>query len=423
MRYSPMPWKETKKMNQKIEFAIKSMKCENFRELCREYGISAKTGYKWQKRFMAHGVEGLEDQSRKPDRHSEQLGDEVVCEIVRLKNAHPHWGPRKIRELYRRKHTSSQLASESSFKRVLEKAGLVKKRKRVRRGSGGRVASGLHAEAPNDVWTVDFKGWWKSPQGLKVEPLTVRDEHSRMILEMRAVKNSRTETIRGHFERLFRLYGLPGAIRSDNGPPFASPNGLLGLSHLSAWWLALGIDLERGRPGCPQDNGGHERMHLDIRDELQAGRIGADQEAFELWREEFNTVRPHESLGMATPAEVYHPSKRKYTGTPDDLDYGAMLSRRVQVTGTIRYQGEFIAISTVLRGWSVGLAPKQEDALLEVWFGNYLIGHIDPETSAFVPPLPPGDQTASGASAGSATLRRPKPRAHALRSCQKLPKV
>jgi len=402
---------------------MKSLECDNFRKLCQEYGISAKTGYKWRKRFMERGAEGMEELSRKPRGHSEQLGDETVCEIVRLKHAHLHWGPRKIRELYRRKHPGRDAPSDSSFKRVLEKAGLVRKRRRVRCRDGGRLASGLRAEAPNDVWTVDFKGWWKDSEGLKVEPLTVRDEHSRMILEMRAVKNSRTETIRECFERLFRLHGLPGAIRSDNGPPFASPHGLLGLSRLSAWWLALGISLERGRPGCPQDNGGHERMHLDIRRELQAGRIGRDQEAFELWREEFNTVRPHEALGMAVPAEIYRPSKRKYAGTPDDLDYGAMLSRRVQVTGALRYQGAFVAISTVLRGWSVGLAPRREENLLEVWFANLLVGHIDPDTSAFRPAAPPGDGPATGASPGSATLRRTKRRARALRTRQTPPKL
>ena len=322
-----MPWKETRKMDQRIEFAMRAINCSNFRDLCREYGISAKTGYKWRERFLEKGMAGMEELSRRPHSHSKELSESVVCDIVGLKWAHPHWGPRKIRELYRRKHPGD-LPSESSFKRVLERAGLTRPRKRRRAREGGRLATGRQAQAPNEVWTVDFKGWWKDREGLRVEPLTVRDEYSRMLLEMRVVANARTETIRACFERLFEKHGLPGAIRSDNGPPFASNNGLLGLSRLSVWWLALGIDLERSRPGCPQDNPAHERMHLDISKELQAGKIGRDQEAFDLWRKEYNTERPHESIAMAFPAEIYQPSPRKFEGTPEELDYGTNVQQK-----------------------------------------------------------------------------------------------
>lgn len=376
-----MPWKETQTMDQRTEFAVKSMKTTNFRELCREYGISAKTGYKWKQRFLERGLGGLQEESRKPHAHPSELAEEVVCEIVRLKTAHPHWGPRKIRDLYERKK-QGDIPSESSFKRILERAGLTEPRKRRSREPSGRLTSGRKAEAPNDVWTVDFKGWWKDHEGLRVEPLTVRDEHSRMLLELRAMESSRTESVKSCFERLFERHGLPGAIRSDNGPPFASSQGLLGLSRLSAWWLALGIGLERSRPGCPQDNGAHERMHLDIRRELQGGRIGRDQAAFDLWRNEYNHERPHEALGMKRPAEVYSNSTRIWSGTPDDIDYGGVAVRRVQKTGTIRYEGEFIAISVALGGWSVGLSPRP-DGLIEVWFAELLVGHLDPKTASF----------------------------------------
>ena len=174
-----------------------------------------------------------------------------MCEIVRLKTAHPHWGPRKIRDLYERKKPG-EVPSESSFKRVLDRAGLTQPRKRRNRETGGRMTSGKKAEAPNEVWTVDFKGWWKDREGLRVEPLTVRDEHSRMLLEMRALESSRTESVRECFERLFERHGLPGAIRSDNGPPFASSQGLLGLSRLSVWWLALGVGLENPITEAPR---------------------------------------------------------------------------------------------------------------------------------------------------------------------------
>ena len=358
------------------------MKTSNFRELCREYGISAKTGYKWKQRFLERGLGGLEEESRRPHGHSSALSEEVACEIVRLKVAHPRWGPRKIRDLYERKN-SGEPPSESSFKRVLERAGLTEPRKRRNREPGGRLASGRKAEAVNEIWTVDFKGWWKDREGLRVEPLTVRDEHSRMLLEMRALESSRTDSVRACFERLFERHGLPGAIRSDNGPPFASSQGLLGLSRLSVWWLALGIGLERSRPGCPQDNGAHERMHLDIRRELQSGRVGRDQAAFDLWRNEYNHERPHEALGMKRPAEIYLNSTRLWSGTPDDIDYGGMAVRKVQKTGTIRYEGEFITLSTALRGWSVGLSPRP-DGLVEVWFAELLVGHLDPTTSSFM---------------------------------------
>jgi putative transposase len=380
-----MPWKETRIMDQRIEFALKALNAGNFRELCREYQISAKTGYKWKERFIAKGLEGIAEESRKPKGHAHELPEAVVCEIVRLKHAHPHWGPRKIEALYKRKHGGDG-PSESSFKRVLERAGLTQRRKIRRAREGGRLAGGLKAERPNEVWTVDFKGWWKDREGLRVEPLTVRDEASRMLLELRWLPDSRTETVRERFERLFERHGLPGAIRSDNGAPFASHQGLLGLTRLSAWWLALGISLERSRPGCPQDNGAHERMHRDVRRELQAGRIGRDQAAFDLWREEYNHKRPHEALGMKTPGEIYQSSPQRYAGTPEDLDYGGMDTRRVhERNGCISHGNERIAISSALGGWSVGLCPCPDQDLQEVWFSRLLVGHLDEKTASFRP--------------------------------------
>jgi transposase InsO family protein len=380
-----MPWKETQKMDQRIEFVMKSLNCQHFGELCREYGISRKTGYKWQQRFLSGGIGGLEELSRKPKGHAEALAEEVICEIVSLKQAHPHWGPVKIRELFRRRHPSDT-PSESSFKRILERAGLTEPRKRRPMRETGRLSSGRKAQAPNEVWTIDFKGWWYGPGMAKVEPLTVRDEFSRMILELRAVESAKTEVVRECFIRLFEAHGLPLAIRSDNGPPFASVHGLMGLTRLSAEWLAMGIDLERGRPGHPQDNGAHERMHLDIRNELESGRMGRDQDAFDQWREEFNTLRPHESLGLRCPAEVYEPSTRLYQGLPDSLDYGSMDTRRVSKKGFICYQREPIYLSESIGGWDVGLAPV-EDSQIEVHFARLLMGHLDPKTSSFRPLL------------------------------------
>jgi putative transposase len=374
-----MPWKKSEPMEQRIEFALKAMQTLNFRALCQEYGISAKTGYKWKERFLREGIKGMAEQSRRPQGHADQLPEEMVCEIVRLKLAHLNWGPRKIRELYRRRH--AEVASESTFKRVLERAGLTQKRRRRRATEAGRVWTGGEGTFPNQMWTVDFKGWWRS-WGKRCEPLTVRDEYSRYVLELRAMEDARTETVRRSFERLFERHGLPRAIRSDNGSPFASMHGLLGLSRLSVWWVALGIDLERGRPGHPQDNGAHERLHLDISRELEA--IGeSDQEALDLWRQSFNYERPHDSLGMKCPAELYRGSERKYEGTPEDLDYPQMCTRRVSACGAIKLDRQSLFLSSALAGWSVGLKPLTADRL-QVWFGRLLLGEIDLATSSFI---------------------------------------
>jgi putative transposase len=374
-----MPWKKTEPMEQRIEFALKALRTLNFRALCQEYGISAKTGYKWKQRFLQEGIEGMAEESRRPRTNPEQLPEEEVCEIVRLKMAHLSWGPRKIRELYLRRH--GEVASESTFKRVLERAGLTQRRRKRRSSEAGRLCSGRRATAANEVWTVDFKGWWRSG-AKRCEPLTVRDEHSRYLLEVRALQDARSETVRRSFEHLFERQGLPGAIRSDNGSPFASALALLGLSRLSAWWVALGIDLERGRPGHPQDNGAHERMHRDISRELEA--LGeSDQETLDLWRQTFNYERPHEALGMRCPGELYAPSHRKYDGTPDDLEYPQMCTRRVCQHGLIKVDGQRLFLSTSLAGWSVGLKPITEN-VMEVWFGRLLVGQIDLSASSFI---------------------------------------
>lgn len=334
-------------MDLRIEFVMKALRTDNFRALCAEYGISAKTGYKWYQRFLREGVAGMAEQSRRPHRHADQLSEGVVCEIIRLKHAHRHWGPKKIRQLYLRAHGTG--ASESSFKRVLERAGLTEPRRRRQRSpQAGRLWSGQRGQAPNEVWTVDFKGWWYDGRGKRCEPLTVRDEYSRYLLELRRMPDARTDTVRACFERLFELHGLPGAIRSDNGSPFAHVQGILGLSRLSAWWVALGIDLERGRPGHPQDNGGHERMHRDIRLELEPGTT--EQAALDLWREEFNTERPHEALGMRCPGEVYACSARKYEGTPEDVEYPGMANRKVSAPGMLGWEGGKYFIGSSLIG-------------------------------------------------------------------------
>ena len=379
-----MPWQNTNPMDQKTEFVLKALSTDNFRRLCRDYGISAKTGYKWKERFMACGLEGLNEQSRRPDLSPAQLGEEQACAIIRLKQRHPHWGPLKLQEVYARSH-SHEPPSLSSFKRVLERAGMVQKR-RTRRAPepGARLHSGRRAQAANEVWSVDFKGWWHDAQGQRCEPLTVRDEHSRYLLECHRVTDARTETVWERFERLFERHGLPQAIRSDNGSPFASSNGVLGLSRLSARWAALGIGLERSRPGCPQDNGGHERMHRDMSAELERQPHGWTQAALDAWREEFNHQRPHQALGMRTPGELYDASPRRYPGLPVALSYDQLChTRQVSHTGKLKWQSDTFFISTALAGWNVGL-KHAEDGLLDVYFANLLLGQLEPATHSFL---------------------------------------
>jgi transposase InsO family protein len=375
-----MPWKEIEPMNQRTEFALRALKTQNFRELCREYGISAKTGYKWRERLLQSGLDGFAELSRRPKNSPGGLDEAVVCEIVRLKGLHRRWGPRKIRNIYQWMHQSAP--SESSFKRVLQRAGLVEPRRLRQRHPAGRLSSGRKASAPNEVWTVDFKGWWNGGDGRRKEPLTVRDEYSRYVLELRLLPDARAQTVRERFEVLFANHGLPQAIRSDNGAPFASCSGVLGLSRLSAWWVVLGIDLERGRPGCPQDNGGHERLHWDIEREVRGQAQLEQQAGLEEWRRIFNEERPHEALGMKRPAEVYKSSERKFEGTPEDLSYRGMETRRVHDQGCITWRSQLVLISRALIGWSVGLEPQPEGKW-NVWFGRLLIGQFEEQTLSF----------------------------------------
>ena len=380
-----MPWKETTMINERTEFALSSLQAGvNFTQLCARYGISRRTGYKWKQRYLADGASAMTDKSRRPTNSPNQLTELEVCRITRLHERHKHWGPKKIHKLYSDRYTP--VPSQSTFKRIFDKCGWVKKRTRRKSSETGRLASGLKAEDCNDVWTVDFKGWWRTGNGQRCEPLTVRDEHSRFLLTVQSMQTTKTEAVREVFERLFKAYGLPKAIRSDNGSPFASSNAVLGLSRLSVWWVALGIDLERGRPGKPQDNGPHERMHLDIRNELECHAqedLKTQQSAFDIWTHTFNQERPHEALGMQCPAQIYKPSIRTYSGTPENIVYPGKIARVVNNRGYISLHGSKIPISTALTGWSVGLLPIDNDTY-DVFFARLRLGYIEKSTAAFI---------------------------------------
>jgi putative transposase len=382
-----MPWKETHVVDTRVEFVMRALREEKgFRELCREYGVSPKTGYKWKRRFLEEGLQGLEDLSRKPLGSPSQIAEDVLCEIIRIKKDHSPWGPLKIREVYARKHRHGELPSLSTFKRVLEKAGLVHKRRPRKQDACGRIENRIVPEGPNELWTTDFKGWWHTHNGERCEPLTVRDEYSRFVLCASALEDAKSLTVRREFERLFETYGLPRAIRSDNGPPFASVHAPLGLSRLSAWWVALGINLDRIAPGRPHQNGAHERMHRDIALELEScpeTDLRGQRAALDTWRQTFNLERPHEALGMRVPGDLYQRSERYFPTQPEDILYPAgFLPRKVSSTGSVAIEGVKVRVSSAIAGWHVGLKPSAPEGYL-VWFGPLCLGALDLRTEAF----------------------------------------
>jgi len=362
-----------------MEFALKALVHPNFRELCREYGISAKTGYKWRERFVQHGLAGLNDLSRRPHGHAAELGEAVVCEMVRLKQAHPHWGPRKIQALYQRKH-GGEVPSESSFKRVLERAGLTEPRRVRRVTETGRLGQGRKAAAPNEVWSVDFKGWWRDREGLRVEPLTVRDLHSRYLLSIRLLLDQSWEPVRRIFLRLFGRYGYPRVIRVDNGGPFGS-TGPAGLSRLSTWWTVLGISVEFIAPGHPEQNGGHEQMHRVMKAETTrppSHNRRAQQRRTDRWVRVYNQVRPHEALGQQVPGSLYRPSLRSYPNYLPHPQYPAHFeTRRAYPNGVISFGSTQWYVSACLADQLVGLEPS-EGGSWRVHFGWVPIGLLDP---------------------------------------------
>jgi transposase InsO family protein len=375
-----MPWKECSVVEERLRFVARLLEGEGMSELCRQFGISRKTGYKIYERYKEHGLEALSDRSRRPVRYANQLPEPIEQQIVRLKQDKPHWGARKIRELLvRRLAGDVRVPAKSTIHAVLHRHGLVKVPGRPRqRALGTPLSAGL---APNDLWCADFKGEFKLGDDRYCYPLTVTDHASRFLLLCEALESVREDLAITAFEQLFRERGLPSAIRSDNGVPFASPNGLYGLSKLSVWWLRLGIEIERIKPGHPQQNGRHERMHLTLKKETTRppGCNSLQQQArFEAFVKEFNTERPHEALAMKTPAEAYSASPRPYQGLPE-ITY-PMHDRDIMVTacGRLCMHRKKINISTALAGQRLGV-KEVDDGIWLVSFMRYDLGYIDLE--------------------------------------------
>ncbi|AGB71220.1 MULTISPECIES: IS481 family transposase [Rhizobium] len=376
-----MPWKETSVMEERLRFVARLLEGEGMSDVCREFGISRKTGYKIFNRYKDDGLEALTDRSRRPVRYANQLPEPVEAMIVSCKKNKPHWGARKIRELLvKRLAGDVRVPAKSTVHAVLDRHGLVAHaRKRQRHRAEGTVLS--QALLPNDLWCADFKGEFKLGNGQYCYPLTVTDQTSRYLLCCEAFESTRERGVFDAFRRLFAERGLPAAIRSDNGLPFASPNGLYNLSKLSVWWLRLGIALERIRPGRPQQNGRHERMHLTLKQEATrpAGRNILQQQArFDAFVSEFNEERPHEALDMKVPADLYTASSRPYQGLPQ-INY-PFHDRKALVTncGRICIYRKKINISTVMAGQKLGI-KEVDDGIWLLSFMHYDLGYIDLE--------------------------------------------
>ena len=384
-----MPWREISVMDQKEEFVLRALAEDMpFTMLCREYGIARRTGYKWKRRFLNEGRSGLIDRSRRPDSSPSALSEETIIRIIRIRSSHPSWGAKKIARIIEGNTQSQDTPSVASVYRILDKANLLKRKRsyKVRELHKENLHNLIEPSKPNDVWTIDYKGWWMSEDIKRCNPLTIRDLKSRYTLAVRLTPKQDTQSVADTLEHVFSEYGLPRVIRSDNGPPFATQNSPLGINRLGAMWMALGIIPDRIAPGRPYQNGSHERMHRDIKEEVQKrnrGDIRYFQDILDEWRYDYNFKRPHEALGMVTPATCYTPSPRKFKGYTEEVYYPLNLERRkVSKNGCIKWDNEIIRISSAFGGYHVGLGYEDEYTL-KVWFSDFLIGKIDLVSSSF----------------------------------------
>ena len=377
-----MSWKETCAMEQRLTFIQAIEKGEEcFAELCRVYGVSRKTGYKWRKRYAAGGLTALAEGSRARHGQAHAVSEEIVQAILRARSDHRRWGPGKVKAWLQRKHPEQHWPAASTIGEILKRAGLTAKR-------GQRLwvaATPGHlrpAGAANAVWCVDFKGYFYCQDGSRCDPLTVTDAYSRYLLRCQAVDGLDEKYARALLEAAFREYGLPNAIRTDNGAPFASV-ALAGLSALSVWWIKLGIWPERIERGKPQQNGRHERMHRTLREatiQPPCPTLRRQQRAFDEFRQEYNHERPHEALEMKTPIDFYQPSVRNYPSRVQAPEYNTgIMVRGVAECGRIRWSGERIFITKTLSHEPIGLEAV-DDGIWKLWFGNYPIGWMNERT-------------------------------------------
>jgi len=372
-------------MDERLRFVARLLEGEKMAALCTEFGISRKTGYKIFERYKDCGVAAFSDRSRRPYRQANRLPPQLEAVIVRLKREYPGWGAPKIREKLRRQSTAPHLPAISTVHAVLDRHGLVKRRRRHR---GGAAPTTLSRPAePNALWCADYKGEFMLGDRRYCYPLTITDFASRYLLTCEALTTTQEQFAFTVFERTFKEFGLPGAIRTDNGVPFASAQALYGLSKLAVWWLRLGIELERIQPGQPQQNGRHERMHLTLKREATkpaSANVLQQQARFDTFVAQYNRDRPHQALNMKVPADVYGRSTRVYRGL-DELTY-PFHDKTFTVTqcGRICFNSRKVNLSHVFAGQNVGVTQVGERVWL-VTFMRYDLGYFDDETCRLEP--------------------------------------
>jgi len=372
-----MPWKECNAMDERLRFVARLLDGEKMAVMCREFGISRKTGYKIFNRYKDFGIRGLEDRARSPYRHPNKTPFQVEKAILRIKREHQSWGAPKIRDKLIKEFPVIKPPAASTIHTILDRHGLVKRRKRRRYKAQGTDLR--HAQVPNGLWCADYKGEFMPGNRKYCYPLTITDYRSRYLFACEGLESVKETGAFGVFERVFKEYGLPAAMRTDNGVPFASPHALFGLSRLSVWWLRLGISIERIKPGHPEQNGRHERMHLTLKKEATkpaSFNFLQQQGRFDEFTEVYNNDRPHQGLGGMYPGEVYTPSARAYFH-PEALEY-PFHDRTIKVTqcGRICMGRRKINLSTVFAGQHVGIR-EEDDSIWLVSFMDYDLGFFD----------------------------------------------
>jgi transposase InsO family protein len=373
-----MPWEQQLPMDQKTQFVSEYLRDTiSFTELCDRYGISRKTGYKWIDRYRGEGPAGLAERSRRPHSSPDQTPEPLRLAIIEARRRHPSWGAKKLLKHLRGKDQQADWPSRWTVCEILRRAGLVRQRTRRRKpGHPGKPLS--IATAPNDLWCVDFKGQFKTRDGRYCYPLTVTDRYSRYLLGCQALLSTETEGAKATFRQLFKKYGLPQAIRSDNGTPFAS-TALARLSELSVWWIRLGMRPELIEPGKPQQNGQHERMHRVLKAETArppAANLTQQQRWFDRFSDEYNQLRPHEGIDLQTPASLYVPSSRPLPAAPPPLVYPAHFETRlVSKNSGIRWRDKWVAVSTTCAGLHVGL-EEIDHGIWDVYLGRVKLGRL-----------------------------------------------
>jgi len=383
-----MPWKETRVTDERMMFVAEYLEDEStMSALCRRYGISRKTGYKWVGRYEREGPGGLEDRSRAPHRHPNGIAEDVKGLIVEMRKKHEKWGPKKLRAKLAQKHPGrGHWPAHSSIGALLKREGMIPERA-LRNKAKPSPTPLTETQRGNHVWCADFKGRFRTGDGRWCEPLTITDNHTRFLLRCDHVARTGLACVQPLFEAAFREFGLPELIRTDNGSPFAS-HGLGGLSKLSVWWIQLGITPEHIEPGKPQQNGRHERMHRTLAEETAsppAHNACAQQIRFDRFRQEYNYERPHEALDMQNPGALYAGSPRPYPDSIEDFEYDRWyLVRKVQSRGEIHVNGRRIFISEAFYGQRIALQEIEGD-LCRIWFHDFELGLLALQNGKVVP--------------------------------------